>query len=91
MTDATPTLRTLFEVPPEDDPRRLPDSWKPFRAKLEEEVKGIKWTASMPDLTTKIAELLDIPVPALLMSTWRKAGELKAKLAESKAAPDDVL
>ena len=93
MTDATPTptLRTLFELPLEDDPNRLPDSWKPFRARLEEEVKGIKWTASMPDLTAKIAELLDVRVPTLLMSTWRKASEVKAKLAESKAAPDDPI
>ena len=91
MTDSTPTLRTLFEIPADDDPNRLPDGWKPFREKLGEEVKGIKWKASMPDLTVKIAELLDLDVPTLLVATWKKATEVKTKLAESRAKPDDII
>ena len=91
MTDSTPTLRTLFEIPADDDPNRLPDGWKPFREKLGEEVKGIKWKASMPDLTVKIAELLDVEVPTLLVATWKKATEVKTKLAESRAKPDDII
>lgn len=92
MTDLTstplPTLRTLFEIPGEGDPARLPDGWKQFRGKLAEEVKGIKWVAAMPDLTSKIAELLDVKVPALLLPTWKKAVEIKTRLAESHAAPE---
>jgi hypothetical protein len=91
MTTNVPTLRTLFELPSEDDPDRLPDGWKPFREKLGEEVKGIKWKASMPDLTVKIAELLDVEVPTLFVATWKKAAEVKKKLAESREKPADVI
>ena len=76
MTDNVPTLRTLFELPSEQDPGRLPDGWEPLRQKLGEEVKGIKWKASMPDLTVKIAELLDVEVPGLLVTTWKKASDV---------------
>ena len=91
MTDNVPTLRTLFELPSEQDPGRLPDGWEPLRQKLGEEVKGIKWKASMPDLTVKIAELLDVEVPGLLVATWKKAAEVKTKLAESRSKPDDEI
>ena len=89
MSDKVPTLRNLFELPSEDEPGRLPDGWQPFREKLGEEVKGIKWKASMPDLTVKIAELLDVEVPGLLVTTWKKAAEVKKKLAESREKPAD--
>ena len=91
MTTNVPTLRTLFDLPSEHEPDRLPDGWKPFREKLGEEVKGIKWKASMPDLTVKIAELLDVEVPTLLVATWKKANEVKKKLAESREKPADEI
>ena len=87
---AVPTLRTLFELPTDDDPKRMPDEWKKLRGKLEEEVKGIKWVAAMPDLTAKVAELLDVQLPGLLLQTWKKAIEVKSRLAESQAAPDET-
>ena len=91
MTTNVPTLRTLFDLPSEHEPDRPPDGWKPFREKLGEEVKGIKWKASMPDLTVKIAELLDVEVPTLLVATWKKANEVKKKLAESREKPADEI
>ena len=91
MTTNVPTLRTLFDLPSEHEPDRLPDGWKPFRERLGEEVKGIKWKASMPDLTVKIAELLDVDVPTLLVATWKKANEVKKKLAESREKPADEI
>jgi hypothetical protein len=91
MTTTVPTLRTLFDLPSGHEPDRLPDGWKPLREKLGEEVKGITWKASMPDLTVKIAELLDVEVPTLLVATWKKAAEVKKKLAESREKPADEI
>jgi hypothetical protein len=90
MSQAAPTLGSLFELPSEDDSSRLPGGWQPLREKLTQEVKGIKWAASMPDLTVKMAELLDVQIPGIFVETWRKAEEVKKKLAESRLTPDDT-
>src|SRR6266849_5525720 len=48
----TPTLRQIFELPEKDtDPSD--DRWQAFQEKVGKEVKGIKWTATVPDLDRK--------------------------------------
>ena len=86
----TLTLGTLFDLSAADDPKRLPTAWEPFRRKLSDEVKEIKWPAAMPDLAVAIADLLDVQIPPLLVSAWQKAAEVRTKLAESRVAPNDV-
>ena len=58
---------------------------------LRKEFDGLKWTASMPDVVSKIAELLDIPVSSVFVESWKKAIAVQKALDESKAAPRDVL
>jgi hypothetical protein len=67
-----------------------PDAWDRFQDKLREEVKGIKWTAAMPDLVPKIAELFDIPVSDVFIASWKKAEALSEQIEASKKAPKKI-
>ncbi len=88
--DAAPTVREIFALPEKDtDPSD--DRWKEFRERISKEVKGIKWTAAMPDLAEKVCELLDIKLPNILVAAWKKAKELQTVLEKSKATPDEVV
>jgi hypothetical protein len=84
---AAPTLRDAFQVP-ENASDTGDDNWQAFQDKLKEEAKGIKWTAAMPDLGAKICELLDIKIPDIMMTAWKKADALRQALADSKADPE---
>ena len=82
-----PTLRDAFQIP-EKATDKGDNHWQAFQDKLKEEGKGIKWTAAMPDLGAKICELLDIRIPDILMTAWKKADALRQALAESQADPE---
>lgn len=89
-TDSTPTVREIFALPEkETDPSD--DRWKEFQERIDKEVKGIKWTAAMPDLAEKVCELLDIKIPNIFVAAWKKAGELQTVLEKSKSTPDEVV
>jgi hypothetical protein len=84
-----PTVREIFALPEKDtDPRSA--EWKTFQERISKEVKGVKWTAAMPDLAEKVCELLDIKIPNILVAAWKKAKELQAALEKSKGAPEEV-
>jgi hypothetical protein len=88
--ESAPTLRQIFSLPEkETDPSD--DNWKAFQKKVAKEVKGVKWIASMPDLAPKVCELLDIKVPDVLISAWKKVQDLQKVLAESKNTPDKIV
>jgi hypothetical protein len=63
--------------------------WKALHDKLAKEIKSVK-TASLPDLAPKIGELFDIPIPVVLLGSWKKATEIQALLYKSKASPDET-
>ncbi|PYS45035.1 MAG: hypothetical protein DMF71_01360 [Acidobacteria bacterium] len=87
--NTVPTVRELFSLPEkETDP--ADENWKAFEERISQEVKGVKWTAAMPDLAQKICELLNISLPHIFLAAWKKAGELHAVLEKSKANPEDV-
>ena len=88
--EPVPTLRQIFSLPEkETDP--ADDQWETFQETLSKEVKGIKWTAAMPDLAPKICELLDIKIPDVLIAAWKKVGDLQKVLEESKKTPEKVV
>src|SRR6266852_6065144 len=88
--ESAPTVREIFALPEkETDPSD--DRWKEFQERIDKEVKGIKWTAAMPDLASKVCELLDIKIPNILVAAWKKAKELQTVLEKSKATPDEVV
>lgn len=90
---SSPTLGSLFSVPEHHDSDQLSGpsggQWKALHDKLAREVKSVK-KASLPELAPKIAELFDIPIPDVLVSSWKKATEVQAVLYKSKASPEET-
>ncbi len=87
--EPAPTLRQIFELPEKDtDPSD--DRWKAFQEKVSKEVKGIKWTATVPDLAPKVCELLDIKIPDVLTAAWKKVADIQAVMEKSKKTPDET-
>jgi hypothetical protein len=94
MNNPSLNLRTLFSVPdPDATSTASPPSnkWQEFQSRLGREIKAIKWPAAMPDLASKIGELFNVELPDLLVSSWKKAGELREALEESKKSPEEVI
>lgn len=88
--ESVPTLREVFSLP-EKETDQSDDNWKAFQEKVTKEVKGVKWIASMPDLAPKVCELLDIKVPDVLISAWKKVQDIQKVLEESKKTPDKIV
>src|SRR5258708_6241206 len=78
-----PTLREFFGLP-EKALDKGDDLWQAFQDKLAEETSGIKWTAAMPDLGSKICELLDIKIHDVLMTAWKKVEAVRQAIEDSK-------
>jgi hypothetical protein len=94
MNNSSLNLRTLFSLPdPGATTTASPPSnkWQEFQSRLGREIETIKWPAAMPDLASKIGELFNVELPDLLVSSWKKAGELREALEESKKSPEDVI
>jgi len=94
MNNSPLNLRTLFSFPdPTATSTASPPSnqWQEFQSRLGREVKTIKWPAAMPDLTSKVAELFNVELPDLLVSSWKKARELQEALEESRKSPEEVI
>ena len=86
---SAPTLGSLFSVSGYDGRDQSSGQWKALHDKLSKEMKSVK-TASLPDLAPKIGELFDIPIPDVLLSSWKKATEVQALLYRSKGSPDET-
>jgi len=82
-----PTLRKFFGIP-EKASDQGDHNWQAFQKKLAEETQGIKWTNAMPDLGSKIGELLDIKIHDMLLTAWKKVEAVRQALEESKQTPD---
>ncbi len=88
--EPAPTLRQIFELPEKDtDPSD--DRWQAFQERVGKEVKGIKWTATVPDLAPKVCELLDIKIPDVLATAWKKVADIQAVIEKSKKTPDETI
>jgi hypothetical protein len=82
------TLRDIFASPGELTGQSQ-SGWSAIHDKVKEELKSVK-TASMPELAPKIGDMLDIPIPEVLIGAWKKATEIQALLYKSKNAPDET-
>ena len=94
MNNSSLNLRTLFSFPdPAATTTASPPSnqWQEFQSRLGREIKTIKWPAAMPDLTSKVAELFNVELPDLLVSSWKKARELQEALEESRKSSEEVI
>ena len=87
--EPAPTLRQIFELPEKDtDPSD--DRWQAFQEKVGKEIKGIKWMATVPDLAPKVCELLNIEIPDVLATAWKKVADIQAVMEKSKKTPDET-
>ena len=91
MANSPPTLHGVFLPSGESDEGLSSDRLKHLEKALGREFKGIRWNASMPDVVSKIGELLDIPISEVFVASWKKAAAIQAALDESKAAPKDTI
>ena len=91
MTDSSINLRSLFSLPDSDAPAAPSSQWQEFQNRLGREIKTIKWPAAIPDLVLKIGELFNVELPHVLVTSWKKAGELQGALEESRKAPEQVI
>ena len=83
VDEPAPTLREVFSLPEkEGDPSD--DRWQAFQDKVNSEVKKIKWTSTMPDLAPKVCELLNIKIPDVLITAWKKIEEIQAIMEKIK-------
>jgi hypothetical protein len=90
MNPSSLNLRTLFALPEDAPAAAASVEWQPLRERLAREAKTIKWPAAMPDLAAKIGALFDVELPALFVSSWKKASEIQQALAESEKTPGEI-
>src|SRR5262245_27827528 len=85
----SPTLRRMFDL---DASMANEESgqWSLFQERLQEEAKGIRWPAAMPDLLAEVAELFEIPISDIFIASWKKADGLRAEIEASRKAPDET-
>ena len=90
MSNSDLTVRQVFDLPQPGSPEESSPRWQTLRQWMSEEVKGIK-TAAMPDIGAKIAELLEVPIPDILLASWKKTDAIRELLEESRKTPDAVM
>jgi len=91
MTEPTVTLRDVFELPKDGKPDAEPDRWKQVQERVRKELKDVKLPAKMHDLGPKICELFEVPLPNILVTSWKKIGTVQAIVEKSKQSPDEVM
>lgn len=90
MPESSPTVRDVFELPQPGTPEEESPRWQSLREWMSKEVGSIK-KAGLPDLTAKVAELLEIPLPDIFLTSWKKTNLLKERLEESRKSPETAL
>ena len=94
MSDQEVTLGQLLSVPLDQQSvggsgSRATEGMTKFKERVKAEVKTIHWPASMPDLVEKVTQLLDIPLPDIMIEAWRKSEEIQEALEESRKSPQE--
>lgn len=90
MSNSAITVREVFDVPEPGSPAESSPRWQTFQQWMGEEVKGIK-SAAMPDVAAKIAELLEIPIPGIFLTSWKKSDAIRELLDESRKTPEAIM
>lgn len=85
------TLKETFGLTPETEQKGSNEKWNKIKAKIDEEIKGIKWIKFTPDLVKSVGELLNIPIPDLFIDSWKKSKAIQDALNESKQNPEKTI
>jgi hypothetical protein len=89
MSELDFNLSDVFTIQQNEIENR-PGEWQSFQEKLAKEFKTIQWKAKMTDLIPKIAELFNIKISDIFISSWKKTEEIKKLLRESGNSPDET-
>ena len=84
-------IRDVFDLPKEGDKDAQPNRWQVVEARIKKEVKDVKLPAALHDLAPKICELFNVPLPDVMVTSWKKVGALKELLEKSRKSPDEVM
>jgi len=90
-TESPVTMREVFDLPKQGETDSQPDRWDLVEKQIKKEVKDVKFPAALHDLGPKICELFDVPLPNILVTSWKKVGGLQALLEKSRNAPEEVM
>jgi len=89
--DAPVTIGEVFDLPKEGKADLQPDRWRVVKDRVKKEVKDVKFPAALHDLGPKICELFNVPLPDVMVTSWKKVANLQALLEKSRNAPDEVM
>src|SRR5262249_29814497 len=85
------TIRDVFDLPKAGEKDSQPKRWQVVEDRIKKEVKDVKFPAALHDLGPKICELFNVPLPDVMVTSWKKVGELQALLEKSRNSPDEVM
>jgi hypothetical protein len=90
MSETVVTVRDMFELPKPGSPEESAPRWQTLRQWISEDVKGVK-AGAMPDVTAKIADLLEVRIAEIFLASWKKTVAVKQLLEESRKTPDALM
>jgi len=85
------TLQEIFALTTDTEQKDSNEKWNKIEAKIDEEIKGIKWINFTPELVKNVGELLNIPIPDLFIDSWKKGKAIQDALSESKQIPEKII
>ena len=85
------TIREVFDLPKAGQKDVQPKRWQAVEERIKKEVKDVKFPAALHDLGPKICELFNVPLPDVMVTSWKKVGSLQELLEKSRNAPDEVM
>lgn len=91
MAEEIVTLREVFELPKDDEPDPQPDRWRAVQERIKQEVKDVKFPAALHELGPKICELFNVPLPNILVTSWKKVADIEKLLEQSRNSPDEKM
>src|SRR5215813_2978594 len=89
--DGAVTVREVFDLPKEGEKDSQPNRWQVVEERIKKEVKDVKFPAALHDLGPKICELFNVPLPDVMVTSWKKVGGLQELLEKSRNSPDEVM
>lgn len=91
MPESMPTLGQVLAMPSGNNKgsERVQRDAQRFKDRVSEEIKKVHWTAKMPELVEKLSQVLDIPLPHLMIAAWKKGDEIRKALEDSRSSPDE--
>src|SRR5690348_2495263 len=90
-TQAVTLIREVFDLPKEGEKDSQPKRWQLVQDRIKKEVKDVKFPAALHDLGPKICELFNVPLPDVMVTSWKKVGDLQELLEKSRNSPDEVM